>query len=443
MSPDARSSASRCPRWLKETVKLTAAAAAGFGIAFMVNGSGSNPAPVHHVTLAQAKEASKASAAPAAAKPLPAHLAAVSQLAEAFELARTDSDELRRRIGTAKDPKERLPLIRGLFAYLADHLSPKDAIAEALKFTDADQETALKELAAVWLGTGPESLVKGGRSDGSTVQQAGLALIYSPNARAGAAEAWVQAFKDHSARLELLSALATKISASDPRSAMALGGGLTEWERQRFLDRVVVNWATGDPAAARKWMTDPVNAADAADRKFPWAGASYQHADWVAAALTAEKDPATRLEILRGLAAAMANKGTREALAWADSLTDPAEREAAHDRIYELTPRGIGAVLSTVDGYPLVNNVLPDSASARAGLQAGDRFIEVTGPDGKAISLYQQPLEVAVKNLQGEAGETISVRILRGTPGGTAEHTISITRGQLVFPSDFAQRPPK
>jgi C-terminal processing protease CtpA/Prc len=88
--------------------------------------------------------------------------------------------------------------------------------------------------------------------------------------------------------------------------------------------------------------------------------------------------------------------------------------------------------------------VLPESASARAGLLAGDRFLEVTGPDGKTVSLYQQPLEAAVKNLQGEAGETISLRILRDTPGGgTAEQTIRLTRDQLIFPSDFAQRLPK
>jgi S1-C subfamily serine protease len=187
-------------------------------------------------------------------------------------------------------------------------------------------------------------------------------------------------------------------------------------------------------------MMGPANGIDAADRHFPWVTASYEHPEWAAAALASETDAATRLDIVRGLAAIMANKGTREAIAWADSLTDPAERDAAHDRIYEVTPRGIGAVLSSADGFPLVKGVLPDSASARAGLQPGDRFVEVTGADGKAVSLYQQPLETAVNQLHGEAGETVTLRILRDGPGGNpVEQTIRLTRDQLIFPPDTAR----
>jgi hypothetical protein len=370
---------------------------------------------------------------------MPAHLAAVPGIAEALELARTDPDELRRRIRGTKDPKARQLLLRGLFAFLADKLTPQDAIKEALLFEEADRDTALKELAAVWLGVSPES-IKAGTGETSAVLQAGLALIRSPDARPGSVEAWMQAFKNHSARLELVSSLAAKLTASDPARAIALADGLTEWERQRFFDKVLVAWAARDPGAARQWMTDPANAGDAADRRFLWNTASYAQPEWVLSALEAEQDPAIRLDIVRGMATKLALNGTREALTWADSLTNPAERDAAHERIYEETPRGIGAVLGTADGYPLVRSTLPESAAARAGIQAGDRLVEVTGNDGKPVALYQQPLETALNHLRGEAGETVTIRLLRGASNGEiAEHTLRVTRDQIILPPEFAR----
>ena len=216
----------------------------------------------------------------------------------------------------------------------------------------------------------------------------------------------LQAFRNHPARLELVSSMAGKLAATEPARAMGLADGLTDWERRQFFDKVLVGWASVDPAAARAWMTDPANERDTKERGFPWITASDQHRDWALATLAAERDPTTRLDIIRGLATNMANNGTREALAWAESLTDPAERDAAHDRIYESTPRGIGVVLGFADGYPGVQGTLPDSAAARAGLQTGDRLVEVIGQDGKAVSLYQQPLDTVVTHLRGEAGET-------------------------------------
>jgi hypothetical protein len=213
-------------------------------------------------------------------KPLPPHHTAAVRVTAALELARRDEAAPWRRLGNTKDPKERAELIRRLFAHLADRLPPKDAILWAMSFEGTDQDTALKELAAVWMGAGPEAITGGGVLGASAVLQAGLAL-----------------------------------------------------------------------------------------------------------------------------------------------------------RIYEATPRGIGTVLAVTDGFPVIRSVLPESAAARAGLQAGDRFLEVTGPDGKTVPLYQQPIENAVRSLQGESGETIAVRILRdGAGGAPTEHVIRVTRDQIIFP---------
>jgi C-terminal processing protease CtpA/Prc len=68
-------------------------------------------------------------------------------------------------------------------------------------------------------------------------------------------------------------------------------------------------------------------------------------------------------------------------------------------------------------------------------MQAGDRIVEVTGADGKTVSLYNQPLEFAVKQLQGEAGEAVTLRILRDGPDGNpAEHMVRVVRTQIVLP---------
>lgn len=434
MAPKSASRVSPPRRWSIEILKLAAACASGFAIASWLTEKKELPSTAGAPTPA-ILPAAKSS--PAVSHPLPSHMAAAARVAKALELARTDEAGLLRRLEKATDPGERRELIRGLFAHLAHSLSPPDAIRKALTFEGADQDTALKELAAVWLGTDPEKIAAG-RAGSSAVLHAGLALIYSKDARPGAAEAWVAAFHEHPARLELTAALAGVLATTDPQRALTLAEGFTAWERQRFHEQLLLSWASQDPDAARRWQTDP--SSGSSGLRFPWNTASYQHPEWVAKALAAERDPATRLDIIRSMASEIAFKGTREALAWAESLTNPAERDLAHDRIYEATPRGIGAVLSSTDGFSVIRSVLPDSAAARAGLQAGDRFLEVTGTDGKTVSLYQQPVEFTAKQLHGEAGEPVDLHILRNGPDGKPlELTVRIVRDQLVFPADMAK----
>ena len=330
-------------------------------------------------------------------------------------------------------------MIRGLFAHFADSLPPRDAISQALRFEKVEQEAALRELAAVWLGVSPETLSAGAQK-GSAVLRGGLALIQSEKARRGTAEAWVNAFREHPARLELASAFAARLTVADPQKALAMADGFTAWERSAFNAGVVSGWARHDPEAARRWQADPANAASEDDRQRFWRAAAYSQPEWAERALTSERDPAARLEAVRGIAAVKALKGTREAIAWADSLTNSAERELAHEIIYEATPRGISAVLGTNEGYPEVREALAGGAAAAAGMQAGDRIVEVTGADGKTVSLYNQPIEVAVKQLQGEAGERISLRILRnGSDGKPVEQTVNVVRSQIVLPPETAR----
>jgi hypothetical protein len=436
MSHDTGSPVATRRRRITEALKLAVAGAIGFALAPGMRER--NPLPASATAISDARPAKHLHRP--AGKPAPAHLNTAFRIADALDLARTDIDALRLRLSQSQDQQERLVLIRGLFAHFADSLPPRDAISQALQFAPYEQEAALRELAGVWLGVGPETLV-GGEKGASAVLRGGLALIHSDKARSGTAEAWVSAFRDHPARLELASAFAGMLTVHDPHRALAMADGFTEWERRRFYANVVPAWAGHDPDAARRWQADPANGATEADRQRFWSAVTYNQPEWADKALASERDPAARLDAVRGIASVKANQGTLEAVAWADSLADRAERELAHEIIYEATPRGIGAALGTSDGYPEIREALPGGAAAAAGLQRGDRIVEVTGADGKTVSLYNQPIEATVKQLQGEAGERISLRILRSGPDGRpVEQTVNVVRSQIVLPPVTARK---
>lgn len=403
---------------LREFVHLGAACAVGFGVAWW---------------LRSGDETGAGGEARSPAVPNVAAGGGPLSVAESRRLPAPGSPAFQAILAAETGPAARLRMIRGLFAHLATTLPPAEAIGRALQFSGEEQETALLELAARWTGVEAEKL-RSARGF-SAALEAGLTLIQSDHAPADAAEAWVRAFRDHPARVELTIALADRLAGTDPERAIMLAEGFTGWEQRRFEFAFIASRARFDPEAARAFMNRPGNTAGAEAREQFWQMASVHHPEWAEKAFAAEGDSATRMEAVRGFAKLQADSGTLEALAWADKLTVPAEREAAHETIYEATPRGIGAILASHDGFPLIRGILPDSAAAQAGLRQGDRMVEVTGPDGTAVSLYQQPLDFAVQRLRGEAGESLMLRILRDGPDGRPqEETVRIARSQLIFP---------
>jgi carboxyl-terminal processing protease len=128
-------------------------------------------------------------------------------------------------------------------------------------------------------------------------------------------------------------------------------------------------------------------------------------------------------------------RNTAEAVAWADSLPDPAEKEAAHRSIYEATPRGIGAAIGLENGFPTLRSVLPGSPLEGTGVRPGDQFVEVWQADGTRHNLYGAPLESAVKLIRGEPGSELTLRILRRDErsGRLEELRVPVRRAQLYF----------
>tara|TARA_Y100001936_G_scaffold246096_1_gene289343 strand:- start:3098 stop:4600 length:1503 start_codon:yes stop_codon:yes gene_type:complete len=69
---------------------------------------------------------------------------------------------------------------------------------------------------------------------------------------------------------------------------------------------------------------------------------------------------------------------------------------------------GIGIEYSMLDGYITVISPIPGTPSDRAGIQSGDKIIEI---DGK--SAYKLKTEDVIKKLRGKKGSSVIVKILR------------------------------
>jgi hypothetical protein len=87
---------------------------------------------------------------------------------------------------------------------------------------------------------------------------------------------------------------------------------------------------------------------------------------------------------------------------------------------------GVGATLRTDDkGNTVVDNLLPDSPAARAGLLKGDVLLSVDGEDMRGKSLQD-----AISNIRGEAGSNVWLRVQRGGQ----ETSIPVRREAISMP---------
>ena len=190
-------------------------------------------------------------------------------------------------------------------------------------------------------------------------------------------------------------------------------------------------WASQDGEAAWEWISanrDDLSSEAVAQAINHWSGKDADAANHAFASLT---DPQDRLATATALAPGVAHsKGTEAALAWADSRPTAEEQEAAHEGIYESTPRGIGAVLNFVEGLPVIDGVLPNTPAEKAGLRSGDRIVEVDSGNGELQSLNSQSLQGAVDLIRGEPGSSLRLRVVR--KDGETE-IIQLNRQQLIL----------
>jgi carboxyl-terminal processing protease len=89
---------------------------------------------------------------------------------------------------------------------------------------------------------------------------------------------------------------------------------------------------------------------------------------------------------------------------------------------------GIGALMNTADGAPIIQSVIPGGPADRAGLRSGDRVLTV---DGKSVDGLD--IDEVVKLIRGDAGTTVKLSILHD--GETAPVDFSIVREKVTVPA--------
>lgn len=118
------------------------------------------------------------------------------------------------------------------------------------------------------------------------------------------------------------------------------------------------------------------------------------------------------------------------------SLNDPYTRFLNKNEYGELTKEtqgsfgGIGVYLIPKEEELLISSVVKNSPGEQAGLQQGDRIVEVG-----AVSVRDLSSEVAVARIRGAVGTKVSLRVVRGEGAKRREIDFQITRANILIPT--------
>jgi carboxyl-terminal processing protease len=104
-----------------------------------------------------------------------------------------------------------------------------------------------------------------------------------------------------------------------------------------------------------------------------------------------------------------------------------------------LSLEGIGAVLSSRDGYVTVERLVPGGAAARhGGIAAGDKIIAVGQEGGDAVNVIDMPLDDVVRMIRGKKGTAVRLTLLRAGKKQKRK-TITIVREKIRLEEQAAQ----
>jgi len=100
---------------------------------------------------------------------------------------------------------------------------------------------------------------------------------------------------------------------------------------------------------------------------------------------------------------------------------------------------GIGAQLRDVEGYCVVERVLPGGPAEQSGqLHPGDRIVAVgQGTDNEPVDVIGMKLRRIVHLIRGEQGTTL--RLLVETPGSEARKTVTMVRDRIELAANLAK----
>jgi carboxyl-terminal processing protease len=105
-----------------------------------------------------------------------------------------------------------------------------------------------------------------------------------------------------------------------------------------------------------------------------------------------------------------------------------------------LSLQGIGATLSSQDGFTVIEALVPGGPAAKSGLlEAQDRIIAVgQGESGAMENVIEMDLKEVVRKIRGPKGTKVRLTVLRRTPEGKNTFTITLVRDQIKLEDDAA-----
>ena len=107
----------------------------------------------------------------------------------------------------------------------------------------------------------------------------------------------------------------------------------------------------------------------------------------------------------------------------------------------QLSLSGIGATLTSDDGFIKVVNLLKGGPAAKDGrLKVEDRIIAVTGEDGETVDVIDMPVSKAVQYIRGKEGSKVTLTVLPGNKGRNASPVnIQLTRAKFKLEEEAAK----
>lgn len=131
--------------------------------------------------------------------------------------------------------------------------------------------------------------------------------------------------------------------------------------------------------------------------------------------------------------------------AFARSL-DPHSNYLSQDMLedFEISMRlsleGIGATLSSQDGFTVIEQLIPGGAAALSGkLQPKDKIIAVgQGGEGKLVNVVEMDLRDVVKKIRGAKGSTVRLMVLRKSAAEQKRFEVSLIRDKINLEDEAA-----
>jgi carboxyl-terminal processing protease len=104
-----------------------------------------------------------------------------------------------------------------------------------------------------------------------------------------------------------------------------------------------------------------------------------------------------------------------------------------------LSLEGIGAVLSSRDGYTIVEEVVPGGSAAKQGsIQPKDRILGVAQGDGELVDVIDMDLRDVVRMIRGKKGSTVRLSVLR-QGSETERFVVSLERDKINLEEQAAK----